>query len=160
MQIRLRKGNRADIDGASALLADLFSIETDFAADPEKQKTGLALFFSSHEEKVIFVAENEGVLVGMVTGQLVISTAAGGYSILVEDLYVQDRFRHKDIGTSLVQMMQEWGKGKGALRIQLLADRRNKAAHIFYRILGFQASRMYGLYMQLGGLTDEKRGQE
>lgn len=160
MMLIFRKAKEKDIDDLSRLLEALFFIETDFVVDPEKQKTGLALFFSSSEEKAIFVAENEGVLVGMVTGQLVISTAAGGYSILVEDLYVQDRFRHKDIGTSLVQMMQEWGKGKGALRIQLLADRRNKAAHIFYRILGFQASRMYGLYMQLGGLTDEKRGQE
>lgn len=160
MKLIFRKAKEKDLDELSRLLEALFFIETDFVVDPEKQKTGLSLFFSSHEEKVIFVAENEGVLVGMVTGQLVISTAAGGYSILVEDLYVQDRFRHKDIGTSLVQMVQKWGKGKGALRIQLLADRRNKAAHIFYRTLGFQASRMYGLYMPLGGFTDEKRGQE
>lgn len=151
MKLIFRKAKEKDIDDLSGLLETLFSIETDFAVDSRKQKTGLALFFSKGDEKAIFVAKNEGVLVGMVTGQLVISTAAGGYSILVEDLYVQDHFRHKGIGTSLVQMVQKWGKGKGALRIQLLADRRNKAAHIFYRILGFQASRMYGLYMPFGG---------
>jgi GNAT superfamily N-acetyltransferase len=150
MQIRLRKGTRADINGVSALLADLFSIETDFAVDPQKQKAGLALFFNSCEEKAIFVAEDKGVLVGMVTCQLVVSTAAGGHSILLEDLYVKDRFRYRGIGTSLIRMVQNWGEGKGALRIQLLADKRNKTAHIFYRILGFQASRMKGLYLPLG----------
>ncbi|MEN6376263.1 MAG: GNAT family N-acetyltransferase [Smithella sp.] len=146
-----RKAKEQDINALSGLLMALFSIETDFAVDPQKQKAGLALFFNSGEEKAIFVAENKGVLVGMVTCQMVISTATGGYSILIEDLYVLERFRHRGIGTALIQMAQKWGDGKGALRIQLLADKRNKAAHIFYRMLGFQASRMNGLYMPLGG---------
>lgn len=160
MQIRLRKGSRADIDEAAALLADLFSIETDFTANPEKQKAGLALFFDGRGEKAIFVAESKGVLVGIVTCQLVISTAAGGYSILLEDLYVKDRFRYRGIGTSLVRLVQKWGNGRGALRIQLVADKRNKPALIFYRILGFQTSRMNGLYMPLDGETDEKYGEQ
>jgi GNAT superfamily N-acetyltransferase len=151
MQIRLRKGTRADIGEVSALLADLFSIETDFTVDRETQKAGLTLFFESCEAKAIFVAEKKSALVGMVTGQLVISTAAGGYSLLIEDLYVQERCRYKGIGTSLIRMVRNWGEGKGARRIQLLADKRNKPAHIFYRALGFQASRMNGLYMPLDG---------
>lgn len=156
MQIRLRKGIQADIEGLAVLLADLFSIETDFTADREKQKAGLALFLNHSEEKAIFVAENKNVLVGMVTGQLVVSTAAGGYSLLVEDLYVQERCRYRGIGASLIRMVQNWGEAKGALRIQLLVDKRNKPAQLFYKTFGFQTSRMNGFYLPLKARTNEK----
>ncbi len=149
MNLIFRKAKENDIDALSELLAALFSMETDFAIDQERQKAGLALFFEAGEEKSIFVAESKGAVIGMVTCQLVISTAAGGYSLLLEDMFIRKRFRCKGIGTSLVRMVQNWGKGKGALRIQLVADKRNKPAHIFYRALGFQTSRMNGLYLPL-----------
>jgi GNAT superfamily N-acetyltransferase len=149
MRIRLRKAEREDIDGLATLLAGLFSLETDFIVDKEKQKAGLALFLAGLEGKALFVAENDGVLVGMVTAQLVISTAAGGYSILMEDMYITESCRRHGIGTALMQMVQNWGDENGALRIQLLADERNMAAHVFYKKLGFQVSRMIGFYMPL-----------
>ena len=150
MHIRLRKGDRSDIDGLSALLAGLFSLETDFTIDPEKQKAGLALFFDGREGKAIFVAEDNGILVGMVTCQLVTSTAAGGYSILLEDMYILEAYRQKRIGTALIRQVQNWGAEQGAMRIQLVADERNTTAHVFYKRLGFQGSFMTGLYLPLG----------
>jgi GNAT superfamily N-acetyltransferase len=151
MQIRVRKGGRADIDGLSTLLTGLFSIETDFTVDPEKQKTGLALFLDGRDGKAIFVAEADGILVGMVTCQLVISTAAGGVSVLLEDMYVLDAFRRRRIGTALIRQVQDWCAEQGALRIQLVADERNGTALAFYRGSDFQESRMRGLYATLNG---------
>jgi GNAT superfamily N-acetyltransferase len=149
MQIRVRKGGRTDIDGLSTLLSGLFSIETDFTIDPEKQKTGLALFLDDWEGKAIFVAEADGILVGMVTCQLVISTAAGGFSVLLEDMYVLDAFRRKRIGTALIRQVQSWCAEQGALRIQLVANDRNRMALMFYQKSGFRGSNMTGLYMPL-----------
>jgi GNAT superfamily N-acetyltransferase len=151
MQIQLRRGHQSDIDGLSRLLAGLFSLETDFAIDQEKQKAGLALILDNPDRSAIFIAENDGVLVGMATAQLVVSSAAGGYSILLEDMYVVENWRRHGIGTSLMRMAQSWGKQKGALRIQLLADERNMAAHVFYKRMGFQISRMVGFYLPLDG---------
>ena len=150
MHIRLRKGVRADIDGLSTLLAGLFSLETDFTIDLEKQKAGLALFLDGREGRAIFVAEDDGVLVGMVTCQLVISTAAGGYSVLLEDMYVLEAYRQKRVGTALIRQIQNWGTEQGAMRIQLVADERNTTARVFYKRLGFQGSFMTGLYLTLG----------
>ena len=151
MHIRIRKGCQADIDGLSILLSKLFSLETDFIIDLEKQKTGLALFLNGREDKAIFVAEEDGVLIGMVTSQLVISTAVGGFSILLEDMYVLESYRRKYIGTDLIRLVRSWGINRGALRIQLVADVRNKSAHMFYKKSGFQESNMTGFYMPLNG---------
>jgi GNAT superfamily N-acetyltransferase len=153
MHIRLRKGCPADIYKLSTLLSGLFSLETDFAVDPDKQKAGLALFLDGREDKAIFVAEEDGVIIGMVTCQLVVSTAAGGFSILLEDMYVLDAYRRKYVGTGLIRLARNWGINQDALRIQLVADERNKPAQLFYKKLGFKESHMTGFYMPL---SDEK----
>ncbi|NTW17694.1 MAG: GNAT family N-acetyltransferase, partial [Syntrophaceae bacterium] len=98
MDLIIRKAGKDDIDALSALLGKLFSMETDFVVDREKQKAGLELFLADSDDRIIFVALFDEVIVGMVTCQLVVSTAVGGYSILLEDMYIVDTFRQEGIG--------------------------------------------------------------
>lgn len=150
MDLIIRKAGKDDIDALSALLGKLFSMETDFVVDREKQKAGLELFLADSDDRIIFVALFDEVIVGMVTCQLVVSTAVGGYSILLEDMYIVDTFRQEGIGTLLIRAVQDWGDAKGALRIQLLMDERNRIADLFYRKTYFQGSHMAGFYKLLG----------
>jgi len=150
MNIRYRKATQADIKRLTQLLAGLFSLETDFVIDTAIQKAGLDLFFEHPEDKVIMVADHEGEPVGMVTGQLVISTAIGGMSVLLEDLFISKSYRGRGIGRKLFHAMQTWGTAQGARRIQLVVDERNANALGFYLHLGFRQGVMRALYCPIG----------
>ncbi|HEY1406120.1 MAG TPA: GNAT family N-acetyltransferase [Spirochaetota bacterium] len=145
-EIVIRQATRADLDRCAQLLTDLFSIETDFVIDHEKQKAGLRLLFDNPKRSAILVAEKRNAVVGMVTGQLVVSTAVGGYSILLEDLFVVKDCRRLNIGGRLVEGLIAWGVEKGARRVQLVADSDNHFALKFYQSNNFVRGKMVGLY--------------
>ena len=147
--IVIRLATRTDLDRLTFFLNELFSIETDFVIDIDKQKNGLELLFRNPKRSVIIVAEMDDIVVGMVTGQLVISTAIGGYSILLEDMFVVKEHRRLHLGAMLVDGLKSWGVDKGAKRIQLVADRDNSPALKFYCANGFSQGKMVALYRNL-----------
>lgn len=120
------------------LLGELFAIEADFSPDPERQRRGLSLMLDGcGKHRCVKVAEQEGRVLGMCTAQLLVSTAEGGCSALVEDLVVQKGARGLGIGEALLAAVEDWALQRGAARIQLLADRDNTAALRFYEKRGF-----------------------
>ncbi len=145
----IRKGTVDDIDGLARLIAQLFAIETDFKIDERKIRTGLRMLIGS-DSSVAYVAVDGNEIVGMVTGQLIVSTAVGGYSILLEDMYIRKDHRRSGIGSMLITFLESWGKTRGCGRIQLVADKTNIGAHVFYAKNGFFESRMAGMYKLLG----------
>lgn len=128
----IRSATTDDVEAMTRLLRELFSVETQFDVDPEKQRRGLRQLLASSGARVL-VAERRGRIVGMVTMQLVISTAEGGLSGLLEDLIVTSVHRRRGLGKALLEAAVNWARGQGATRIQLLADGHNVPAIIFYR---------------------------
>jgi GNAT superfamily N-acetyltransferase len=151
--IRIRKGEPGDIETMVTFLYHLFAIEKDFATDADKHRAGLQLLLAETYARAIFVAEADGNVVGMVTAQIVVSTSSGGYSILLEDMYVASGFRRKGIGIKLLEQVLVWGSGQGARRVQLVADVTNIGALIFYRQAGLLTSRMTALYGTLDAIN-------
>ena len=125
------------------MVGELFSIERDFSADLEKQERGLRAIIGS-ESAAAFVAEEEasGTLAGMVTVQLTISTAQGGPSGLLEDLFVREEHRGRGVASALVEEVEEWCHSRGAHRVQLLVDLQNEGALKFYGARGYGETRM------------------
>jgi GNAT superfamily N-acetyltransferase len=124
-----------------ALLRELFSIEADFRPDAARQRRGLALLLAS-AQGLVLVAERAGTVLGMVTVQLVVSTAEGGLSALVEDMVVAAGERGAGVGRLLLAAAGGWARGRGASRLQLLADRENGPALRFYARMGWRATRL------------------
>jgi len=153
--IRIRKGEPGDIETMVTFLYHLFAIEKDFATDADKHRAGLQLLLAETYARAIFVAEADGNVVGMVTAQIVVSTSSGGYSILLEDMYVASGFRRKGIGIKLLEQVLVWGSGQGARRVQLVADVTNIGALIFYRQAGLLTSRMTALYGTLDAINKQ-----
>lgn len=149
MDIRIRKGMEGDIDILAVFLRHLFAIERDFSGDADLHKEGLRLLFKDPYLKAIFVAESDGTLVGMVTAQIVVSTSVGGYSVLLEDLFVASGFRRKGIGSKLLAQVLAWGAERDARRMQLVAATANTRALNFYRHAGLLKSGMTALYGKL-----------
>jgi len=147
--ITIRQAFTADINILNTFLAELFAIEKDFKADHAKQKRALEMITGSDAGAVIFMAESGSVPAGMINLQKIVSTASGGYSVLVEDLYVSEQFRGTGIGKKLLERAVQWAREQQALRIQLAADFRNKRAMAFYETNGFSISSMLCHYRML-----------
>jgi GNAT superfamily N-acetyltransferase len=140
-QTAIRPALLGDLDGLVDLLRMLFGIEADFAFDAALQRRGLAMLLA-HEGAVILVAEAAGRVVGMCSGQMTISTAEGGFSLLVEDVVVAEPWQGKGVGRALLAALEQWAADRKIGRLQLLADRNNAAALEFYRRLGWQGTEL------------------
>jgi ribosomal protein S18 acetylase RimI-like enzyme len=137
----IRPATHSDIPAMLELLHQLFTIEVDFNFSVERQERGLELLLAT-PSATIMVVEDHGKAVGMATGQLVISTAEGGLSLLVEDLVVVPTSQNQGIGAALLAALAEWGVDRGASRMQLLADRTNEPALFFYHRQGWQETQL------------------
>ncbi len=142
MDVRIRAATAADLPVLVRLLGALFSIEADFTPDPARQRRGLALMLSDPGRHAVLVAERAGAVVGMVTGQVLVSTAEGGLSVVVEDLVVDVSCRRGGVGRALLGVIEGWAAERGATRLQLLADRENAPALAFYDRAGWSATRL------------------
>ncbi|WP_337875931.1 GNAT family N-acetyltransferase [Elioraea sp.] len=142
--VTVRKGRAEDTQALTTLLAQLFAIEADFAIDPAVQARGLRLL-GTRPDAVILVAEAEGRVVGMCTVQLTASTARGGLSAGIEDVVVDQVWRGRGVGRALLAAAEAWARGRGAVRLALLADETNLPALDFYDRLGFTRTRLVWL---------------
>jgi len=144
----VRKARQEDLEQLVGLLRLLFAIEEDFSFDAAKQQQGLALLLHNVRGCVL-AAETAGRVIGMCTGQLVISTAEGGPAVLVEDVVVDPRHRGRGIGRALMNGLVDWAGEQGATRLQLLADKNNPPALAFYDRLGWRPTALICLRQHL-----------
>src|SRR5437660_12225879 len=132
----------ADLDELCEVLVDLFGEEGDFRPDKEKQLRGLRLIFEQPSRGRVFVLRRNGAIVGMINLLFTISTAEGGFVMLLEDLVVHKEYQGKGYGRKLLQHAIDFAKQKNFLRITLLTDRPENVAQEFFRHHGFVDSSM------------------
>ena len=137
------EAKEADIADLVHLLSVLFSIEKDFIPDSAKQQKGLQLLIKNQHTATIQVARNNAnKVVGMVSAQLVISTAQGATSAWVEDMVIDEAYSGHGIGKQLLYNTLTWAKNKGATRAQLLVDIENFEAVGYYQHLNWEATQL------------------
>lgn len=140
---RIEEAGYSDLPEMTMLLGVLFSIESDFTPSSSRQKKGLSMLLENRERARVFVAKSpDGRVVGMVSAQLVVSTAEGGYSSWIEDVVVHPDCRDLGIGKALLEGATDWSWRMGATRCQLMADHDNSPAQAFYDFLGWRATRL------------------
>ena len=143
MDITFRFAGPEDIPRLCDLLSELFSLESDFSPDREKQERGLSLLVNDQPgASLILVAVAAETVIGVATIQTLVSTAEGGRVGLVEDVIVDERFRCRNVGTLLLEEIVAWSRKMGLTRLQLLADRDNHQALSFYDSRGWAATRL------------------
>ena len=137
------EANETDIADLVHLLSLLFNIEKDFNPDTSKQQKGLELLLKNNATATIQVAKNDrGKVIGMVSAQLVISTAEGATSAWAEDMVIDATYRGYGIGKQLLHNALAWAKNKGASRAQLLVDMANTDALGYYQHLKWEATQL------------------
>ncbi len=132
--ITIRPAQPEDISLLCDLLADLFTLESDFEPVREKQARGLgALIADPSASSIVLVAVMGKKVVGMASVQTLISTAEGGRVGLVEDVIVDRSYRRRGVGVMLLDSATAWSREQGLKRLQLLADSNNRPAVDFYK---------------------------
>jgi GNAT superfamily N-acetyltransferase len=150
MDIAIRPARTDDVPRMCGLLAELFSLESDFAPDGKNQARGLGMLVNDPTgTSFALVAVREGRVIAMATVQTLISTAEGGRVGLVEDVVVDRDFRGQGIGTRLLDGITIWSREQGLKRLQLLADAANMPALDFYKNRRWNTTRLICLRKML-----------
>lgn len=140
--IELREATQEDILALCGLLKTLFSGEREFIPNADVQKCALEMILGNPEIGKIFVCQNDGEIIGMVSLLFTISTALGGKVAMLEDMIVSPQFQGKGFGTKLLAHAIAEAKKLTCKRLTLLSDTDNLNAHRFYEQFGFKYSPM------------------
>src|SRR5436305_14778442 len=99
----IEPATEADLDELSAMLGECFAQESDFRPDKEKQLRGLCLIFEQPCRGRVFVLRRDGAIVGIINLLFTISTAEGGFVILLEDLVIHKEYQGHGYGSNLLE---------------------------------------------------------
>ena len=83
----------------------------------------------------------------MINLLITISTAEGGFVLVLEDLIVHKEHRRQGFGTQLLHYAIDFAKKKKFLRITLLTDKPNEQLQRFFAKNGFVESSMIPMRM-------------
>ena len=139
---RVESATIEDLPELAELVMELFSESKDFAPDRDVQEKGLQLILEQPSRGRIFVLRNNYRIFGMVNLLFTISTARGGFVILMEDVVIHPAHRGQGYGSMLLKHVVEFAKQKNFKRITLLTDKISQESQEFFRRNGFEHSNM------------------
>jgi len=143
--IQIHPAVDSDIESLADLLYLLFTQESDFKPDRNKQIKGLQLIIHNPDRGFILVAKDGQSIAGMVSVLKLISTAEGGEVGLLEDMIVHPDYQRMGIGSQLIKEAMKLSGKQKLTRLTLLTDKTNKKAIDFYVKHGFNKSEMIPL---------------
>ena len=148
-QASVEQATLEDLPQLTDLLVELFSHELDFKPDRAKQMRGIRLVLENPARGRIFVVRNHGRIAGMINLLFTISTAEGGFVMILEDLVIDKDFRGHGYGKLLLEHAIEYAKAKDFQRITLLSDIDEVDSQKLFRQYGFVDSHMIPMRLVL-----------
>jgi GNAT superfamily N-acetyltransferase len=145
--LRIEPATLDDLPQLTELLFELFSQEGDFIPNREKEMRGLRLLLEQPSRGRVFVLRSPVRIIGMINLLITISTAEGGFVLMLEDLIVHRDYRHQGFGTQLLDYATDFARKKNFLRITLLTDEPNEKLKRFFLKNGFVESNMIPMRM-------------
>ncbi len=143
LQPRVEPATMEDLPELTDLVMSLLEMEEDFIPDREKQSHGLRLILEQPNRGRIFVVRvGNHRIVGMVNILFTISTAEGGFVILMEDVIILPEHRGQGYGGLLLEHVIQFARKKEFKRITLLTDKISERSQHFFTRHGFQHSHM------------------
>lgn len=139
---RVEPATLEDLPALTELVMGLFEFSGDFRPDHAVQERGLRLILEQPNRGRIFVVRTNDRIFGMVNLLFTISTARGGFVILMEDVVIHPDHRGQGFGTMLVNHVVDFAKKKHFKRITLLTDKISAESQEFFKKQGFEYSNM------------------
>jgi len=148
-EARIEPATLEDLPRLVEMLMDLFSVEADFRPNRMLQEKGLRLILEQPNRGRIFVARTDYEIIGMVNCLFTISTAMGGFVILLEDVIIHPEFRRQGYGSMLLDFVIQYAKGREFKRITILTDKISEDSQRFFKSKGFTHSAMIPMRLSL-----------
>jgi len=148
MTVRLRSAGKSDLDAVLSLLRELDeshielepSMLQTFSEPPRPREWLLSRFIEPGE--ACFVAESGNQVVGFIWAKVQSPPAIPAFVqeplLVVADLVVHAPFRNRGIGHALLERAMDFGRARGACRVQLTVFDKNHGARSFYDEFGFR----------------------
>ena len=137
MSISVRVAGPADRETCIRLLTAQL-VEHDLPADPAGIAGGMDLAFAPHSPAWVLLAELDGVPVGIVLANQIVSVEKYGYTLWVEELYVVPEARRRRVATAFLDHIAAEGRRRGVRAVELEVVPTQTAAFALYRRRGFR----------------------
>lgn len=131
-----------DLQPLTELVMELLANSGDFSPDRAVQERGLRLILEQPSRGRILVVRNKQRIFGMVNLLFTISTARGGFVILMEDVVIHPDHRNQGYGSMLLRNVLDFAEQKDFRRITLLTDKISGDSQQFFVKHGFEYSNM------------------
>ncbi|HUF62919.1 MAG TPA: GNAT family N-acetyltransferase [Verrucomicrobiales bacterium] len=141
-QTRVEPATIEDLEILTEMVMSLLGEEEDFTPDRAKQEKGIRLILEEPSRGRIFVLRNDFLVIGMVNLLFTISTAEGGFVVIMEDFVIHPEHRRRGFGGILLKHVIDFAQDRGFLRITLLTDRISAESQAFFQHHGFRHSSM------------------
>jgi GNAT superfamily N-acetyltransferase len=133
MSVRIREAETGEEAAIVAMYQWLFDApgSTPPQWDPERAAERLTEAIIAPQSSV-FVADEDGDLVGFCTAYLDLNSVRFGHRCWVEDLAVDPQRRSRRTGKALLEAAKDWARGAGASHLELDSGLARTDAHRFY----------------------------
>ena len=138
--IHIEPATIEDLSALTDLVVDLLELQDDFTPDPTLQKQGIQHILEEPARGRIFVVRAQDRIVGMANLLFTVSTAMGGFVLIMEDVIIHPEHRGQGYGALLLDAVVEFAREKDFKRITLLADKLSNESQSFFRQNGFHYS--------------------
>ncbi|MEO1845543.1 MAG: GNAT family N-acetyltransferase [Akkermansiaceae bacterium] len=140
--IRVEPATIEDLPALVGLVMELMALQPDFTPDRRAQERGIRLILEEPSRGRIIVLRNNDRILGMVNLLFTISTAVGGFAILMEDMVIHPDHRGQGFGSLLVEHVVKFAEAKNFRRITLLTDKLSSQSQAFFKQHGFEFSHL------------------
>jgi GNAT superfamily N-acetyltransferase len=138
---RVRAAEHRDAEAVAEAVAKLL---TELGATPppaQEMRQATRALLQDPQSGALFVAESEGVLVGVITASWQSAIHVPGRYGLIQDLWVQSSWRSRAIGAGLLAALFERARELGIGRLEVGLPKESfaglQATEAFYRANGF-----------------------
>ena len=128
----VRPATPEDTHALAALMTQL-----GYPTDPDAMRARMERI-ASRADYVTFVAEAEGVVVGMAGAMRGWAHYQDEPYARLQALVVDPGHQRHGTGAALVRAVEEWARSEGASSLHLTANNRREGAHRFYTRMGFE----------------------
>ena len=142
--VEVRQATVWDLD----LLTPLFDAYRLFyreASDPERARQFLLERFR-HNQSIVFLALDGSAAVGFTQLYPSFSSTAMARIFVLNDLFVDPKWRGRGVGSALLETAAEYGRRLGAIRLSLRTEASNLRAQALYEELGWKRNSIFHAY--------------